>query len=114
VEVLSVDLGFRRGRGSSVDVLVATGAPDDEGRADEVCAATASTVARLESSRCSDSPAVPHRTCSSRRWLRLEDDFVDLVHVKSPNRVREVREEMRELEVGERWREGADVRRNRR
>jgi hypothetical protein len=85
-----------------MDVLIAAGAPGDEGHADEVCAATASTVARLESLRCSDSPAVPRRTCSSRRWLWLEYDFVDLVHVKSPNRVREVREEMMELEVGER------------
>jgi hypothetical protein len=36
------------------------------------------------------------------------------VHVKSPNRVREVREEMRKLEVEEGWREGADAHRNRR
>jgi hypothetical protein len=67
VEVLTVDLGFRRGRDSGVDVLVAAGAPGDEGRADEVRAATASTVARLKSSRCSALPAIPRRTCSSGR-----------------------------------------------
>jgi hypothetical protein len=88
---------------SGVDVLVAAGAPGVEGRADEVRATMASMVAKLKSSRCLGSPAVPRRTCSSGRWLRLGDGFVDLVHEKSPNRVSEVRDEMRKLEVGEGW-----------
>jgi hypothetical protein len=84
--------------GSGVDVLIATGAPGVEGRADEVRATTAGMVARLKGLRCSDSPAVPRRTCRGGRWLWLEDGLVDLMHEKSPNHVSEVRKGGRKVQ----------------
>jgi hypothetical protein len=80
-----------------VDVLVAAGVPGVEGCADEVCTATASSVARLKSSRCSGSSAVPRRTHRGGWWLRLGDGLVDLVHKNPPNRVSEMRKGERKV-----------------
>jgi hypothetical protein len=80
-----------------VDVLVVAGVPSVEGCADEVRTATASSVARLKSSRCLGSSAVPRRTCRGGWWLRLGDGLVDLVHENSPNRVSEMRKGERKV-----------------
>jgi hypothetical protein len=83
--------------GLGMDVLVAAGVPGIEGCADEVCTATASSVARFKSSRCSGSSAVPRRTCRGGWWLRLGDGLVDLVHRNPPNRVNEMRKGERKV-----------------
>ena len=60
----------------------------------------ASSVARQWRPGCSAPPWIAHRRSSSGRWPSVDEELVDLRHVKTPNLVRAMRKE--EL----RWKEG--------
>ena len=48
-------------------------------------------IARLTTSRCSGSLAIPRRSCCCGRWRQVEEVRIDLVQLNMPKSVREMR-----------------------